>query len=45
LDIQPVLIKGSSGAFEVTVNGALVFSKLKEKRFPTEDEVLDLIKP
>ncbi|KAF8082991.1 hypothetical protein N665_0798s0029 [Sinapis alba] len=33
----------SSGAFEVLFNGELVFSKLKEGRFPGEIELRDLI--
>ncbi|KAG7559966.1 Selenoprotein Rdx-type [Arabidopsis thaliana x Arabidopsis arenosa] len=33
----------SSGAFEVSSNGELVFSKLKEGRFPGEIELRDLI--
>ncbi|KAG7564766.1 Thioredoxin-like superfamily [Arabidopsis suecica] len=33
----------SSGAFEVSCNGELVFSKLKEGRFPGEIELRDLI--
>lgn len=33
----------SSGAFEVYLNGELVFSKLKEARFPGEIELKDLI--
>lgn len=33
----------SSGAFEVFLNGDLVFSKLKEGRFPGEIELKDLI--
>ncbi|KAL6987835.1 hypothetical protein U1Q18_013580 [Sarracenia purpurea var. burkii] len=33
----------SSGAFEVYCNGELVFSKLKEQRFPGEIELKDLI--
>jgi selT/selW/selH-like putative selenoprotein len=37
-------VKGTGGLFEVTVDGRLVFSKLKERRFPTEDEVLDAIR-
>jgi len=36
---QVDLIKGDRGAFEVKVNGKLVFSKLSEGRFPEEDEV------
>ncbi|XP_047330912.1 selT-like protein [Impatiens glandulifera] len=33
----------SSGAFEVYSNGELVFSKLKEHRFPSEIELKDLV--
>ncbi|XP_010253762.1 PREDICTED: selT-like protein [Nelumbo nucifera] len=33
----------SSGAFEVYCNGELVFSKLKEQRFPGEGELRDLV--
>ncbi|VFQ79890.1 unnamed protein product [Cuscuta campestris] len=33
----------SSGAFEVSCNGELVFSKLKEKKFPGEIELKDII--
>ncbi|KAG6511985.1 selT-like protein [Zingiber officinale] len=33
----------SSGAFEVYCDGALVFSKLQEQRFPSEYELKDLI--
>ncbi|KAL5740381.1 hypothetical protein ACOSQ2_029561 [Xanthoceras sorbifolium] len=33
----------SSGAFEVYCNGELVFSKLMEKRFPSEIELRDLV--
>lgn len=33
----------SSGAFEVHVNGQLVFSKLKEHRFPGEIELKNLV--
>jgi selT/selW/selH-like putative selenoprotein len=37
-------VKSSSGAFEVSVDGRTVFSKLKEGRFPSEEEVLDAIR-
>ncbi|XP_042513499.1 selT-like protein [Macadamia integrifolia] len=33
----------SSGAFEVYCNGELVFSKLKEQRFPSEFELRELV--
>jgi selT/selW/selH-like putative selenoprotein len=33
------LKRSSGGAFEITVDGALKFSKLRLGRFPTDDEV------
>ena len=39
-DIEAItLIPSSGGRFEVTVDGELVFSKLKEKRFPEYEEI------
>jgi len=37
------LIEGSGGAFEVQIDGTLVFSKLKQFRFPEEDEIFAAI--
>ena len=37
--IESRLIEGSGGAFEVRIEGTLVFSKLKQFRFPEEDEI------
>lgn len=42
--MEPTLEKGSGGCFEVTVDGRLIFSKLKEGRFPSEDEVIDAMR-
>ncbi len=39
--IVPTLIEGHGGAFEVTVDGKRIFSKLKTFRFPENDEILD----
>lgn len=33
------LIEGSGGVFEIIIDDALVFSKKKLGRFPTDDEV------
>jgi selT/selW/selH-like putative selenoprotein len=41
--IESRLIEGSGGAFEVRINGTLVFSKLKQFRFPEEDEIFAAI--
>ena len=38
-------VKSSGGAFEITIDGVLRFSKLKLGRFPTEAEIADLAKP
>ncbi|GBD17763.1 hypothetical protein HRbin27_00249 [bacterium HR27] len=37
------LVPSSGGRFEVSVDGELVFSKLEQKRFPQESELLDLV--
>ena len=41
--IESKLIEGSGGAFEVRIDGTLVFSKLKQFRFPEEDEIFAAI--
>jgi selenoprotein W-related protein len=42
--VQPELIAGSGGIFDVRVDGDLVFSKHQIGRFPEEDEVVGLIR-
>jgi len=37
-------VAGSSGAFEISVEGTNVFSKKNLKRFPRDGEILALIK-
>jgi selenoprotein W-related protein len=37
------LVPSSGGCFELTVNGELLYSKLKTKEFPEEKWVLDTI--
>jgi predicted Rdx family selenoprotein len=36
---------GRSGQFDVTVDGTLRFTRAKTGRFPTNDEVEDLLAP
>lgn len=43
LGIEATLRPGARGAFEVYADGRHVFSKLKEGRFPEDDEVLSLL--
>ena len=33
-----------SGAFEITLNNKLVYSKFKNETFPTEEEIENIIK-
>ena len=33
-------MKGASGIFDVSADGRLVFSKFRERRFPSDDEVI-----
>jgi len=37
------LIPGGGGCFEVTLDGDLIYSKLKTKKFPDEKWVLDAV--
>jgi len=41
--VEPELVKGRGGVFEVIVDGALLFSKRALGRFPEEGEVARLI--
>jgi selenoprotein W-related protein len=38
--VEPELIPGSGGVFEVLVDGELVFSKRQRGRFPRDEEIL-----
>jgi len=40
-DVQVELIKGSGGVFEVVKDGQLIFSRIKEGRFPEVAEILN----
>jgi len=39
------LIPAGGGCFELTVNGKLVYSKLKTGKFPDEKAILDTVEP
>jgi selT/selW/selH-like putative selenoprotein len=43
--VQPRLIKGSGGTFDVRADGELVFSKKKVGRFPQPGEVALALEP
>ena len=42
-EIEVTLISGSGGAFEIVDNGGLRYSKLKLGRFPTDEEIDQII--
>jgi len=42
--IKPDYIKSAGGAFEVRVDGNLIFSKMKEGRFPEHHEIISAVK-
>ena len=42
--VEPELIKGRGGVFDVVVDGELIFSKHKVERFPTHEEILEKLK-
>jgi len=41
--VEPRITKGSTGSFDVFVNGELIFSKFEEDRFPKIDEISGII--
>jgi selT/selW/selH-like putative selenoprotein len=41
--IQPTLVRGTGGIFDVVIDGETVFSKWQTNRFPTNQEILNLI--
>ncbi|MBM3970400.1 MAG: SelT/SelW/SelH family protein [Planctomycetes bacterium] len=38
--VEPTLIPGGGGIFEIVADGKLIYSKHQTGRFPTHDEVL-----
>jgi len=44
MQVKPALLRGDAGVFEVSADGALVFSKKQMGRFPTDAEVLGALR-
>ncbi|MGQ0655463.1 MAG: Rdx family protein [Betaproteobacteria bacterium] len=42
--VEPVLVKGADGVFDVDADGELVYSKYRDGRFPEPAEVIDRLK-
>jgi len=40
IGVQPELIKGAGGVFDVVADGGLIFSKHREGRFPDAGEII-----
>ena len=38
------LVGGSNGVFDVVVDGRMIFSKFDQKRFPGNEEIINLIR-
>jgi selT/selW/selH-like putative selenoprotein len=44
LGVQPELIKGDNGVFDVAADGALLFSKHRDGRFPGAAEIVEALR-
>jgi selT/selW/selH-like putative selenoprotein len=44
LGVEPELVKGARGVFDVVAEGRLIFSKYKSHRFPEHDEIVQALK-
>ena len=44
LGIEAQLIKGAAGVFDVIVDDTVVFSKVKEQRFPQDIEIIEALR-
>jgi selT/selW/selH-like putative selenoprotein len=44
LGIEPELVRGAGGIFEVAADGKLVFSKHRAGRYPDSDEILQALR-
>lgn len=44
LGIEPELVKGAGGIFDIAADGKLVFSKHRAGRYPGTDEILQALR-
>jgi selT/selW/selH-like putative selenoprotein len=42
--LEPELVKGGTGMFDVAADGKLVFSKHREARFPSAEEIIQSLR-
>lgn len=43
LGVEPKLVEGSGGIFDVKVDGRLIYSKHQTGRFPEDEEILSAL--
>jgi selT/selW/selH-like putative selenoprotein len=44
LGIEPELVKGANGIFDVAADGKLVFSRHRDARFPGAEEIVQSLR-
>jgi selT/selW/selH-like putative selenoprotein len=44
LGIEPELVKGANGIFDVAADGKLLFSKHRDARFPQPPEIVEALR-
>jgi len=44
LGVKPELRKGSNGIFDIAVDGAIIFSKHREHRYPEAGEIISTLR-
>lgn len=44
MGVEPVMVKGANGVFDVVADGTLVFSKYRDARFPDAREIVEALK-
>jgi selT/selW/selH-like putative selenoprotein len=44
LSIEPVLVRGDRGVFDIAVDDKVIFSKHAAGRFPSEAEIVEAIR-
>ena len=42
--VQPALVKGAAGVFDVRADDALIFSKHRARRFPDAAEIVQAVR-
>jgi selT/selW/selH-like putative selenoprotein len=43
IGVEPQLVKGASGVFDVAADGKLIFSRHRDARFPSSEEIIQAL--